>query len=180
MKRNILCPLILAVFSYVALCFSAGASEVGATAEELPMARLHSAIESGQIPKGDVLVFVVCYDAGDGTVPLVVLDAPQVLTDAPSQKIAYVNDVAGSSFKGVFTGSLEQLPSRNDKKRLVGAYSYETGRSLQPSGPKGDWSAQTILTRGALTKLGGGGGTLIDDKTGKRTTTSISVFAYYN
>lgn len=179
MKRKLFGRLLLALFSYAALSLAAQSHEGTATAEELSMAKINSAIESGIVPKADVLVFVVCTDSGDGSAPVVALDAPQPLTNAQSQRISYVNDEAGSPFKGAFMGSLDTMPGHEEKKRLVGAYSYETGRTSEPAGPKGNWSAQSILTRGTLTKLGGGGGTITDAKTGKSTTSSISVFAYY-
>ena len=147
------------------------------TAQEISTAKLTSAIESGRIPTQGVLMFVVCTDAADGSPPVVVLDTPQHLAGSASDKISFVNKDAGSSFKG----SLDAIANHKDTKRLNGAYSIVTGRSANQLTPMNtmDFSAHCNISQGGLTMIGSGQSSVVDSATGKRTNSSVYVFAYY-
>ncbi len=148
------------------------------TAQELSSARLSSAIARGQVKAQGNFVFVICTDTGDGSSPVVVIDAPQSLSGAKSENLSFANKEAGSAF----AGRLEEVIGHKDRKRLTGGYSVAVGHPTegQPTAlGKIEFSANVILSEGSLTMVGGGQTSSVDTATGKRSSSSVYVFAYY-
>lgn len=148
------------------------------TAQELSTAKLHKGIESGAVSDQGAFVIVVCTDSGDGTPPIVLLDAPQRLKGSAKEDISYENASASSSFKG----KLETSASRKGKKLLVGGYSIAFGQSTEGNltrMSKAEFSVNAQISQGSLTMIGGTRTSMIDNKTGKRSNSTTYVFAYY-